>query len=357
MKNKIMTISFVGIIFSIFFLNIFIKDKDLSYTERRHLSKFPSISYDNIMSGKFMDKFESYTLDQFIGRDSFRKVKALTEFNIFRKKDNNNIFIKDDYIFKLEYPLNEKKVNTFINKINNVYNNYLKDMNVYFSIIPDKNYFLPDNYLKLDYEKMFNMVSSGLNNMKYIDITDSLTLDDYYLSDTHFKQDRIDEVVEKLASVMHFSYQNNYEKHEYYPFYGVYYGQSAIGRKADTITYLTNDTIDNALVKDYDSDLKTVYEVSSLGKMDSYDVFLSGATPFVEITNTKSKTDKELIIFRDSFGSTLAPLLLDGYAKITLVDLRYMPSNMLTDYIEFKDQDVLIIYSALLINNSDAIKG
>lgn len=357
MKNKIMTISFVGIIFSIFFLNIFIKDKDLSYTERRHLSKFPSISYDNIMSGKFMDKFESYTLDQFIGRDSFRKVKALTEVNIFRKKDNNNIFIKDDYIFKLEYPLNEKKVNTFINKINNVYNNYLKDMNVYFSIIPDKNYFLPDNYLKLDYEKMFNMVSSGLNNMKYIDITDSLTLDDYYLSDTHFKQDRIDKVVEKLASVMHFSYQNNYEKHEYYPFYGVYYGQSAIGGKADTITYLTNDTIDNALVKDYDSDLKTVYEVSSLGKMDSYDVFLSGATPLVEITNTKSKTDKELIIFRDSFGSTLAPLLLDGYAKITLVDLRYMPSNMLTDYIEFKDQDVLIIYSALLINNSDAIKG
>lgn len=357
MKNKIMTISFVGIIFSIFFLNIFIKDKDLSYTERRHLSKFPSISYDNIMSGKFMDKFESYTLDQFIGRNSFRKVKALTEFNIFRKKDNNNIFIKDDYIFKLEYPLNEKKVNTFINKINNVYNNYLKDMNVYFSIIPDKNYFLPDNYLKLDYEKMFNMVSSGLNNMKYIDITDSLTLDDYYLSDTHFKQDRIDKVVEKFASVMHFSYQNNYEKHEYYPFYGVYYGQSAIGGKADTITYLTNDTIDNALVKDYDSDLKTVYEVSSLGKMDSYDVFLSGATPLVEITNTKSKTDKELIIFRDSFGSTLAPLLLDGYAKITLVDLRYMPSNMLTDYIEFKDQDVLIIYSALLINNSDAIKG
>lgn len=357
MKNKIMTISFVGIIFSIFFLNMFNKDKDLSYTERRHLSKFPSISYDNIMSGKFMDKFESYTLDQFIGRDSFRKVKALTEFNIFRKKDNNNIFIKDDYIFKLEYPLNEKKVNTFINKINNVYNNYLKDMNVYFSIIPDKNYFLPDNYLKLDYEKMFNMVSNGLNNMKYIDITDSLTLDDYYLSDTHFKQDKIDKVVEKLASVMHFSYQNNYEKHEYYPFYGVYYGQSAIGGKADAITYLTNDTIDNALVKDYDSDLKTVYEVSSLGKMDSYDVFLSGATPLVEITNTKSKTNKELIIFRDSFGSTLAPLLLDGYAKITLVDLRYMPSNMLTDYIEFKDQDVLIIYSALLINNSDAIKG
>lgn len=54
--------------------------------------------------------------------------------------------------------------------------------------------------------------------MKYIDITDSLTLDDYYLSDTHFKQDRIDKVVEKLASVMHFSYQNNYEKHEYYLF-------------------------------------------------------------------------------------------------------------------------------------------
>lgn len=357
MKNKIITISFVGIIFIVFLLNIFSKDKDLSYTERRYLSTFPKISLDSIMSGKFMDEFEVYTLDQFAFREEFRKIKTLTELNIFRKQDNNNIFIKDDYIFKIEYPLNERKVNSFINKMNNLYDNYLKDMNVYFSIIPDKNYFLSDDYLKIDYDKMFEMVKNGLNNMTYIDLTNELTLSDYYLTDTHFKQDKIDKVVTKLSSVMDFTYTNDYEKHEYYPFYGVYYGQAAIDTRADKIVYLTNETINNAIVKDYDSDLKTVYEVSSLGQMDSYDVFLSGATPLVEIINETSKTDKELIMFRDSFGSTLAPLLLDGYSKITLVDLRYMPSSMLSDYIEFKDQDILIIYSSLLINNSDAIKG
>lgn len=357
MKNKIITISFVGIIFSIFILNIFSKDKKMSYDERRYLTLFPKLSLNNIMNGTFMEKFESYTLDQFVGRDEFRKIKAYTAFNIFKKKDNNNIFVKDDYIFKLEYPLNETKVNSFISKMNNLYNNYLSGMNVYVSIIPDKNYFLSDDYLKMDYDVMFNMVSNGLNNMTYIDITDCLTLSDYYLTDTHFKQDKIDKVVKKLSNTMGFKYTNNYETHEYYPFYGVYYGQAVLGGKKDTIVYLTNEIIDSASVKDYESDLKTVYELDSLGKMDSYDIFLSGATPLVEIINNKSKTDKELIIFRDSFGSTLAPLMLEGYFKITLVDLRYMSSDMLEDYIEFNNQDVLIIYSSLLVNGSDAIRG
>ena len=34
-------------------------------------------------------------------------------------------------------------------------------------------------------------------------------------------------------------------------------------------------------------------------------------------------TDRELVIFRDSFASSLAPLLMEQYAKITLVDIRY----------------------------------
>lgn len=357
MKNKIITISFVGIISIFFLLNIFSKDKKVSYAERRYLSKFPKITLNNILNGKFMNDFESYTLDQFFGRDEFRKIKAITEFNILKKKDNNDIFIKDDYIFKLEYPLNENKVNSFINKMNNLYDNYLKDMNVYVSVIPDKNYFLSDDYLKIDYEKLFDMVSQGLNNMTYIDITDCLTLSDYYLTDTHFKQDKIDKVVERLSINMGFNYTNNYERHEYYPFYGVYYGQAAVGGKTDKIVYLTNEIIDNASVNDYDSNLKTVYELESLGQMDSYDVFLSGATPFIEIINNMSTSDKELIIFRDSFGSSLAPLLLEGYSKITLIDLRYMSSNLLNDYIEFNNQDVLIIYSTLLINNSDTIRG
>ena len=89
---------------------------------------------------------------------------------------------------------------------------------------------------------------------------------------------------------------------------------------------------------------------------DPYEIFLGGPLSLVTVENPNAKTDKELIIFRDSFGSSLAPLLIDGYAKITLVDIRYIQSSMIGNFIEFDDQDVLFIYSTLLLNSSLALK-
>lgn len=357
MKDKILSILFCLILFSFFIINLIIKDNDISYTERRKMQSFPKINTSTLLSGKWMKEFDDYTLDQFAFRESFRSLKANIEINLFKKLDNNNIFIKDGYIYKIEYPLDERKVNSFVYKINTLYETYLKDMNVYYTIIPDKNYYLSDNYLKMDYDKLFSIVTNNLDNdMTYIDIKDCLTLDDYYYTDTHWKQNKISKVVDKLSNKMNFKVSNNYKEKTYYPFYGVYYGQAALKVKPDTINYLTNDIIESATVKDEESDLKTVYEESSLGGMDSYDVFLSGSTPFITIENSKYNGNKELIIFRDSFASTLAPLLIEGYSKITLIDLRYMNPSDLEKKVEFKNQDVLIIHNTLVINNSEAIR-
>ena len=50
------------------------------------------------------------------------------------------------------------------------------------------------------------------------------------------------------------------------------------------------------------------------------------------------------------------PLLVEDYAKITLVDIRYIYSGVLGNYIEFEDQDVLFLYSTLVLNNSETLK-
>ena len=39
----------------------------------------------------YNEKFEDYTLDQFLGRDFFRKIKAYVTYNVFKQKDNNDI--------------------------------------------------------------------------------------------------------------------------------------------------------------------------------------------------------------------------------------------------------------------------
>ena len=74
------------------------------------------------------------------------------------------------------------------------------------------------------------------------------------------------------------------------------------------------------------------------------------------IENPNAESSKELIVFRDSFASPLAPLLASGYKKITLVDIRYLPSPSLQKYIQFQNQDVLFLYSTSVLNHSKTLK-
>jgi hypothetical protein len=93
------------------------------------------------------------------------------------------------------------------------------------------------------------------------------------------------------------------------------------------------------------------------GKTESpYDLFLSGTAAMLTIENPGAANGKKLILFRDSFGSSLAPLLVSGYESITLVDIRYVQSIALKEYVDFSGADVLFLYSTLLLNNSMGMK-
>ena len=84
-----------------------------------------------------------------------------------------------------------------------------------------------------------------------------------------------------------------------------------------------------------------MYDKDKLSSRDLYDVFLSGPVSVLTVENPAANTDKELIVFRDSFGSSMVPLLIPGYAKVTLVDIRYLPADKLGEFVEFGNQDVL----------------
>ena len=72
--------------------------------------------------------------------------------------------------------------------------------------------------------------------------------------------------------------------------------------------------------------------------------------------SSMAKGKGELIVFRDSFGSSLIPLLAEEYEKITLVDIRYISSSLLGEFISFDGQQVLFLYSSLLLNSSMGMK-
>ena len=335
---------------------------EFSLAERRSLKQFPEISFNTIVSGSFMEKFEEYTLDQFPFRDEFRRIKAFVSTKLFGAAENNGIYVYDGYVSKTEYPLNEDSVIKAGEKFEYVYDKYLKDTETknYLAVIPDKNCFLAEKggVLSIDYGEMISLIRENTSFLEYIDITENLSLDDYYKTDTHWKQENLVDVAEVISNGMNTSVNTEYTENVLdKEFYGVYYGQSALPLESETIKYLTNETIENCIVYDYQNGKEiSVYDLEKgIGK-DPYELFLSGPLSLITIENREAKTDKELIIFRDSFGSSIAPLLVDGYSKITLVDIRYLHPNFLGEYIEFNSQDVLFLYSTSVLNNSETIK-
>ena len=352
-KNKIITIGFVTILAIIFLLNLVIKDKSVSTSERRKLAQFPEITISKILNRDAIEKWEKYVEDQFVKREFFRGIKSFWSMNIFVQKDNNQLFEVDGAIYKMEYPLKENNVQKSAKKIDEVYKKYLQGLNVYYSIIPDKNYYLKDDdHLKIDYNRVHQIVQEELKDVKYIDIRKGLNLEDYYKTDLHWKQENLQKVVDILQENMKIDRkETKYNIINKGEFYGAYYGQLGINVEPDNLYIMTNETIEKCITYNFETNKKApIYTETS--SADRYDIFLSGATPLISVENPNAQTNKELILFRDSFGSSIAPLLIEKYSKITLVDLRYISSQLLGNFIEFKDQDVLFLYSTVVLNQN-----
>jgi len=369
-KDYVQLILLSVLLFGISFWCWFKPATDFSTTERRELKQFPELSVKTLVSGKFMQTFEDYTLDQFPARDSFRTIKALTAKYVFGHLDNNDIFVTSDgMIGKHEYPLKQDQVVHAANKFKYVYNTYLKDNGgkVYLSVIPDKNAFIAEEsgHLAMDYDLFFKLMQENTKDFAtYIDISDLLSKDDYYLTDTHWKQECITDVADRLAEAMGTTLDKNYKLNTLEkPFAGVYYGQSALPVEKDTLNYLTSDIIDSCIIKNYETGKEmSMYDMEKANGYDLYETFLSGSVSFIVIENPQATTDKELVVFRDSFGSSLVPLLASGYKSITVIDIRYISSlktempNSLQNLVDFKNKDVLFIYSTLVLNNSNTLK-
>ena len=368
-KNIVLTCVMSVFFFGLAFFAWLKPADDYSYTERKTLKSFPKITWETIVNKKFMTDFESYTLDQFPMRDTFFKVKGGVNLYLFGMKNNvrgdYNYYTEDGYVSEVEYPMNEGSLDYAAGRFKNIYNMYLKNKktNVYFSIIPDKNYFLAEDagQLSMDYDAFIEYMKEKTDYMQYIDIMDLLSIEDYYKTDTHWRQEKIVDVAQRLGEAMGVTLAGNYKENVLdHPFGGVYYGQSGLPfLKEEELVYLTSDVLDNCTVKTYDKNGKpvsmSIYDMEKAYDKDPYEIFLSGSLSLIEITNPNAPTDKELVIFRDSFGSSLSPLLVEGYKKVTVVDIRYMNSSMLNRYVRFNNQDVLFIYSTLVLNNSSTL--
>ena len=340
-------------------------DQKLSISERRLLKTFEDVKNPKAdASGNTphpFDEIEGYMLDQFPFRDSFRSMKAFLQLDVLKKNDNNGIYQQDGTVIKIEDSLDEKQIEYTAELMKNIVKKYFSDDRVFYSVIPDKHYYASatNGYPAMNYDRLFEILSNELTSMQYIDITDNLTLSDYYKTDSHWSQEKIADVAEELISVLNPDTKKisdyDFETEVLSPFYGVYYGQSALSLSPDDIKYLRNKYTDEMVMTVIDDKGKPkeypVYIKEMFSNNDPYDFFAAGAQHIIVIDNPNADNEKELVVFRDSFGSSIAPLLSLGYKKVTFIDLRYIVPDWIKNIANFGDDvDVLFLYSTGLVN-------
>lgn len=360
MKAKIIVVVIVmGILCGMVWLK---PANSYSYEERRKLTQFPAVSIETIENGNFMEQFEAYGADQFPFRQMFRSLKGFMS----PLADTNGLYEIDGYLVKMEYPLHEESIEHASKVFRKIYEKNLQEVsgNIYLSIIPDKNYFLAEECgaLKLEYDTLLNRMVEKTTYMEYVDIFSLLSKESYYKTDVHWRQETLEPVANMLLKAMKGERMSQEtvqhdKKMASEDFKGVYAGQWGLPIDSENIYYLTNDTIRQMQSYDGENNREMpVYDMEKLNGEDYYEMYLGGPLSLVTIENPNVDTEDELIIFRDSFGSSIAPLLAEQYRKVTLIDIRYIQSNVLDRFVDFTDADVLFLYSVSVLNNSETLK-
>lgn len=331
-------------------LHALLTDGDISRAERRKLMQISQITS--------ADDLEEYLLDQFPGRDGFRTLKSLWTYYVLGQKDNNGIAFRNGSAAKLETQLDEKQVQMFVDKFNSLQKKYFPDSKTFCAVIPDKAYYF-SACPRMDYEKMMTMLEDGLTDMQVSPLFDSLSVSDYYATDSHWRQEQLQGVLEKLEQILNVELPDTdtYKQTVLPGFYGVYHGQAALPMAAEDLVYLENEVTEQAVVTGPElKGTQGIYAPEKFSGTDGYDVFLHGAQAIQYLENPLAETDRELILFRDSYGSSLAPLLLPAYKTITLVDMRYVNPILLEQLVDFGNKDVLLLYSTTLINGASILQ-
>ena len=356
------TVLIAVLIFGLAIFAVLKPASEYSESERRPLKQLPELSAATIMNGSFMENFEDYTNDQFPLRDAFRSVKAMAQYYLFGLSDNNGLYFTEGQIAALNYPLNENSLSYALERFNDLYKNYMegKANKIVFSVVPDKGFYLAESngYPSMDYAAMEKFFEENLDFAEYVKISGLLDKNDYYAADTHWQQQNITEAAREILSALGARpFDDLTETVATESFRGVYYGQSALPLPAEKITYLNNAALDSMTVFNYETGKETgVYDFEKLESKDPYEFYLSGAASLLEVTNPSAEGGRRLIIFRDSFGSSISPLLMRDYEKITLVDTRYIAPALIGEYVDFENADVLMIYSSIILNDSYLFK-
>lgn len=274
-----------------------------------------------------------------------------------------DVYVYQGYAVTTEAGYDQKSLDYAALKFQQLYDSYLtgNDGHIYLSVVPDKGSFTapPEGYTPASAQETADTLLAQLDFVQYVDIAPGLTLEDYYRTDPHWRQECLVATAQTLAQAMDVPLAGDFQENAIdVPFYGAYAEKAGEPLVADTLRYLTGEVLDACTVYDYETDAREpLYDLAAVDTDTPYDLYLQGSRSLLRIDSPLAATDRTLVVFRDSFGSSLIPLLAESYRTIYAVDIRYLSSQMVGRFLSFDgSEDVLFLYSTMVLQNSRTMK-
>ena len=350
MKNKIIVALFLILVFAFTALDLITPDREFSEWENRDLAKSPKITLKTFFSGDFGSDYEKYMTDQFTLRDTFVKVKFLSD-KALRKTDAGGIYLTDNALYAIQNEVDKVTVDKNIKAIESFREN--TGLPTSLLIVPSSTYIERENLPLfanvIDEKEIFDKVKFD----GFINVVDAFEKGEnlYFKTDHHWN--------EKGALLAYNAYRKDELTREDFDittvseeFLGTSVSKSgAVGLEPDTLERWERGKVTSVEVYDGKKveEYKSIYFEEYLEKKDKYSYYLGQNQPIVRI-KTESDGGK-ILIFKDSYAHNFSQLLVGDYSEIVLVDLRYLKlktellleQNFSLNYSDF--DEALFLYS------------
>ena len=359
--------AFIGVFLA---ANAITPDRTFSEMENRNLEQRPSVDLGtpeklfkdgNFFNGQFMRDFETYTTDQFVGRDAWIALKSSAE-RLLGKQENNDVYFADgdSLITRFDQP-DAQRVTDNLNYVNNFVENV--DIPVVFSLIPTQACIwadrLPEGAPNASQTDLLSQAQGAVSGATWADVYTPLMEhkdeDIFYRTDHHWTSLGAYYGYTGLAQALGYTpvplsdYDATVRSTE---FYGTVFSSSGVRWvRPDTITtYVPEDGI-TVVSHTYDNagnpveEPRELYVESFLSVKDKYSMFLGGNQSLGVVKNANNPDGPKLLILRDSYADSLVPFLTAHYSEIHLLDPRYYHLSF-SDYAEQNGIDqALVLYS------------
>ena len=352
--KKIISIIISIIIFCIVLIFLIAPKKDFSYNENRYLAKFPTLSIENIISGRFMTQLENYMTDNFPFRESLLsfKSKLYKELGVYKQSD---VYYGYDNKLYQEYkePSNSDTIIKRVNKLSESI-----DSNVYFMLVPTSIYINNDKISKynnsFDEGKTIDYYKDRLN-VNFIDLRDAFSKNKdsylYYGTDHHWTTRGANLAYLEYCKQVGIECKNYSFSIVNKEFYGTLYSKVLDNSlEYDYIEITYDSTNYNVYFNDTKTSSNSLYNYKYLEEKDKYSFFLDNNHSLITIENLDIKSENSILIIKDSYANAFIPLLAPNYKYICVIDPRYY-NESISEYIKENDiKEVLFIYNVLTID-------